>query len=135
MTTATTPSTLTARRRNVALLAARVFAGVLGSVQLAGAIFFVFLAPEQAVWVGPWVDVPVVALLLTGVLLKLAVAVGPGLDPHRRIVLGLVAVGIGVAVTVFKIPVYDEPESVPFLALDAVLLALFLLARRGARSS
>lgn len=134
MTITTTPSA-PATRRNVALVATRVFAGLLGAMQLAGAVFFLFLAPEEAVWVDPWVDVPVVALLLCGVLLKLTVAVGPGLDPHRRIGLGLVAVAIGVAVTLFKIPVYDEPEGVLFLAFDFVLLALLLLARRGDRSS
>lgn len=134
MTAATTPS-VPATHRNVALVATRVFAGLLGVIQLAGAAFFLFLAPEQAVWVGPWVDVPVVALLLTGVLLKLMVSVGPGLDPHRRIVLGLAAVAVGVAITLFKIPVYDEPEGVLFLAFDTVLLALLLLARRGANSN
>lgn len=131
MTTTTAPYS-PATRRNVALSAARVFAGLLGSMQLAGVVFFAFLAPEEAVWVGPWVDVPVVGLLVVGVLLKLAVAVGPGIDPHRRISLGLAAVGIGVAVTLVKIPVYDEPEGVTFLAFDAVLLVLLLLARRGA---
>ena len=66
--------------------------------------------------------------------MKLAVSVGPGLTAQSRTRLGLLAVGIGVAVTLIKIPVYDEPEGVVFLALDAVLLALLLLARRGARS-
>ena len=127
-----TPTAPALRRRNVALVAARVFAGILGVMQLAGAVFFLFLAPEEAVWVGPWVDVPVVAVLLGGVLLKLTIAVGPGLDSRRRISLGLVAVAAGVAVTLVKIPVYDEPEGVLFLAFDATLLALLLLARRGA---
>jgi len=129
MTITTTP---TATRRNVALVATRIFAGLLGTMQLAGAAFFLLLAPEEAIWRGPWVDVPVVGLLLVGALLKLAISVGPALDPHRRIALGLVAVAIGVAVTLVKIPVYDEPEGVLFLAFDAVLLALLLLARRGA---
>ena len=131
MTITTTP---TATRRNVALVATRVFAGLLGATQLAGAVFFLFLAPEEAIWRGPWVDVPVVGLLLVGALLKLTISVGPALDPHRRIGLGLVAVAIGVAVTLVKIPVYEEPEGVVVLAFDAVLLALLLLARRGAGS-
>lgn len=130
-----TVTTTTATRRNAALVAARVFAGLVATMQLAGVFYFVFLARDEAVWVGPWVDVPVVALMVGGMLLKLATAVGPGLDPHRRIGLGLVAVAVGIAVTLFKIPVYDEPEGVTFLALDAVLLALLLLARRGARAS
>lgn len=29
-----------------------------------------------------------------------------------------------------KIPLYDEPEGVTFLVLDAILLTLLLLARR-----
>lgn len=133
MTTTTTPSTPTVRR-NVAMVAARAFAGVLGAMQLAGMIFFLFLAPEEAVWRGPWIDVPIVALLLGSVLLKLTVSVTPGLEPDRRIGLGLVAVAVGVAVTLIKIPVYDEPEGVAILAFDAILVALLLLARRGERS-
>lgn len=132
--TNTTTTSAPATGRNVALVVTRIVAGLVGTVQLAGAVFFIFLAPEEAVWVGPWVDVPIVALLMAGVLLKLTVAVGPGLDPRRRISLGLVAVAVGVAVTLFKVPVYDEPEGVTFLVFDAVLLALLLLARRGARS-
>ena len=100
-------------------------------MQLTGVAYFMFLAPEQAAWVGPWVDLLVVAVLLGSVLLKLTIAVGPGLDPHRRIGLGLIAVAAGVAVTLVKIPVYDEPEGVLFLAFDATLL---LLARRGTGS-
>lgn len=130
MTAITTPYT-PATRRNVALAAARVFAGVFGATQVAGVVYFAILAPEEAVWVGPWVDVPVVGMLVTGVLLKLAVAVGPGLRPRRRIGLGLLAAGVGIAVTLVKIPVYDEPEGVLFIAFDLVLLMLLLLARRG----
>lgn len=132
MTMTSTTTTSVAARRNVALVAARVYAGLLAAVQLAGVFFFLFLAPEEAVWVGPWVDVPVTAFLVGGMLLKLAVAVGSGLAPHRRIALGFAAVAIGVAVTLVKIPVYDEPEGVLFLAFDGVLLGLLVLARRGA---
>jgi len=133
--TITTTTSAPATRRNVALVATRTFAGLIGTIQLAGVVYFVFLAREEAVWVGPWIDVPVVALLVGGVLLKLTIAVGPGLDAHHRIGLGLVAVAVGIGVTLVKIPVYDEPESVTVLVLDAVLLALLLLARRGARSN
>lgn len=133
--TTTTTRTVPVARRNVALVAARVFAGLFGASQVAGAAFFLLLAPEEAVWLGPWLDVPVIALLLGGALLKLTVAVGPGLDPHRRIGLGMVAAAVGIAVTLIKIPLYNEPEGVVVLAFDAVLLALLLLARRSARSS
>ena len=105
-------------------------AGLLGAVQLAGAIFFLFIAPEQAVWVGPWLDFPIVTIMLAGFLCKFAVALLPGLTVDRRITLGLVAVLIGVAVTLVKVPVYDEPEGLAFLAADGLLLLLLLLARR-----
>lgn len=131
MTTLITRSPATTRR-NAALVVARCFAGLLGSAQLAGAAYFGFVAPEEAVWRGPAIDVPVVGLLFASILLKLATAVGPGLSAHRRIATGLVAVAIGVAVTLVKIPLYDEPEGVTFLALDAVLVGLLLMARRGA---
>lgn len=130
MTMTSTP-TVTARR-NHALVAARVVAGLLGASQVAGVAYFVFLAPDEGLWVGAWVDVPITLLLAGGALLKLAVAIGPGLDAHRRIALGFIAVAIGVAVTLVKIPVYDEPEGVLFLAFDGVLLLLLVLARRGA---
>lgn len=116
--------------RSIALIAARVVAGLLGAIQLAGAIFFMFIAPEQAVWVGPWLDVPIVTIMLAGFLCKLAVALLPGLRVDRRITLGLIAVAIGVAVTLVKIPVYDEPEGLVFLAGDGLLLLLLLVARR-----
>ncbi|QIK74588.1 hypothetical protein [Nocardioides piscis] len=121
------------RPRNHTLTAARVVAGLLGINGLAGATYFILIAPEEAVWIGPWVDVPVVALMLAGFVLKLAVAFAPGLPADRRIRLGFLAVALGVAVTLVKIPVYDEPEGVLFLAFDAVLLGVLLLAWRSTR--
>lgn len=128
MTTTTTTSS-----RNVALTASRFAAGLLGSMQLVGAVYFLLISPDEAVWVGLWLDVPIVALLLSGVLLKLGVALLPGLPATRRITMGFLAVGIGAAVTLVKIPVYNEPEGVLFLAFDAVLLALLTLAWRAAK--
>lgn len=123
------------RTSNRALAAARVVAGVLGVNGLLGATYFILIAPEQAVWVGPWVDVPVVALMLTGFFLKLGVALAPGLPADRRIRLGFLAVALGMAVTLVKIPVHDEPEGMLFLAFDAVLLGVLLLAWRATRAS
>jgi hypothetical protein len=123
------------RTSNRALAAARVVAGVLGVNGLLGATYFILIAPEQAVWVGPWVDVPVVAMMLTGFFLKLGVALAPGLPADRRIRLGFLAVALGMAVTLVKIPVYDEPEGMLFLAFDAVLLGVLLLAWRATRAS
>ena len=128
----TTP-VVTASAPNVPLLAARVLAGLLATVQLAGAVFFMLIAPDQAVWVGPLLDVPIVVLMVSGLLLKLAVAVWPGVGPGRRIRLGLLAAGVGIAVTLVKIPVYDEPEGVLFMVLDAVLIVLLVLAGRRDR--
>ncbi len=126
-------TTITAPSRNLALLTARVAAGLLGGAGLGAASFFLFIAPEEAVWVGLWLDVPIVALILSGALLKLGVAVLPGLPPARRIAMGFLAVTIGIAVTMVKIPVYDEPEGVVILVFDAVLLLLLALAWRSAR--
>jgi hypothetical protein len=126
-------TTITSSSRSTALVAARLTAGLLGSVQLAGAVFFLLLAPEEAVWVGPWLDVPVVALTLSGICLKLVVAFLPRLHAVRRIAMGFLAVAIGATLTLVKVPVYDEPEGLIFLVFDVVLLLLLLLARRSTR--
>lgn len=119
--------------RNVPLLAARGLAGTLGAFQAAGAVYFLFIATDEAVWRGLLIDVPVTAVLFTGVLLKLVVAFAPGIAAARRIGLGLLAVGLGLGVGLVKIPVYDEPEGVLFLVIDLVLGGLLLLARRADR--
>lgn len=124
------PRTPITSRRDIALVAARVMAGLLGLTGLAGMVFFLVIAPHESVWVGLWLDVPVVALMLAGFILKLAVGLLPRLPAQRRIGLGLIAVAIGIVVTLVKIPVYDEPEGVMFLIFDAVLLVLLILARR-----
>ncbi|MVA76377.1 hypothetical protein GC722_10125 [Auraticoccus sp. F435] len=127
--TTTTAVPATARQPRT-LVAARVLAGLVGAVQLAGAIFFLGLAREEAVWIGPLVDVPVVALTLTTIALKLVFALAPGIRPARRITVGLLAVALGVVLTVVKVAVYDEAAGGVFLAVDAVVVALLLLARR-----
>ncbi len=129
-TTLTTP---TAQARRGTLLPTRVAAGVIGAAQVAGALNFLVINADQATWLGPWIDVPVTALLLTGVALKLTVAVWPRLAPSLRVRLALVAVVIGVATTIVKITSYDEPEAAAFLLADAVLLTFALIARRQSR--
>lgn len=124
-------TTLTAAPHNIALTISRLLAGLLGSLGLTGAAYFLLVAPEEAVWVGPWLDVPIVTLMLTGMALKLAVALWPGLPATRRIGLGFLAVGISVAVTLLKIPLYDEPEGVVFLLFDTLLLLGLALAARS----
>lgn len=123
----------TAPPRNLALGTARVLAGLLGTLQLAGAGYFLLVAPEEAGWLGPWIDVPVLTVLFTGIVLTLATAVTPRLRPEPRIRLGLTAAGLTVVATLAKIPLYDEPEGVTVLVVDAVLLTLLLLAGRTIR--
>lgn len=121
----------TTARQPRTLVAARILAGVVGVVQLAGFFFFLVLAREEAVWIGPLVDVPVIALTLTTIALKIVFALAPHITPARRITVGLAAVALGVVLTLIKVPVYDEPEGTVFLAVDAAILALLLLARRA----
>lgn len=130
-TTSTTTAVPGTGRQPRTLLAARIIAGIIGAVQLAGAFFFLVVARDQAIWIGPLVDVPVITLTLTAIALKLTLALAPRIPPTRRITVGLAAVAVGVVLTLVKIPVYDEPEGAVFLAVDAVLVVLLLLARRA----
>ena len=118
--------------RNAALTAARVAAGLIGGLQLAGVSYFLLIVPDaEVVWLGPWIDYPILALLLTGVVLKLTTALAPGLSATLRVRVGLVAVAVGVVVTMLKMPLYGEPEGVTFLVLDGLLGWLLLRARRS----
>ena len=129
MSTLTTSTAVPSR--NAALTAARVAAGVIGGLQLAGVSYFLLIVPDaDVVWLGPWIDYPILTLLLTGVVLKLATALAPGLDAALRVRVGLVAVAVGVVVTLLKMPLYGEPEGVTFLVLDGLLGWLLLRARR-----
>ncbi len=128
----TTASTVVVRR-NIPLVAARCLFGLLGCVQAAGATVFLVIAPENAVWISPWVDVPVVAWTLTQIALHLAVGFAPGLAPTRRINVGIAAVVLGTLLTPVKVVAYDEPEALTFIAVDLLLLALLLVARRQIR--
>ncbi len=129
MSTLTTSTAVPSR--NAALTAARVAAGVIGGLQLAGVSYFLLIVPDaDVVWLGPWIDYPILTLLLTGVVLKLTTALAPGLDAALRVRVGLVAVAVGVVVTLLKMPLYGEPEGVTFLVLDGLLGWLLLRARR-----
>ncbi len=125
-------TTIAYSTRNVPLITARIIAGLLGTMQLGGVVFFLLISPEESIWLGPWIDVPVVAVTLSVIALKLGLAALPALPATRRITMGLVAVAIGGALTIFKIFAYDEPEAVFFLAFDAVLLVTLALASRTA---
>lgn len=133
MSTTTLSTDSSAPTRNGALTAARVTAAVIGALQLAGFSFFMLVVPDdEVVWLGPWIDYPILALLLTGILLKLTTAFAPALRPALRIRVGLVAVALGVLVSLLKMPLYGEPEGVTFLVLDCLLGWLLLRARRSA---
>jgi hypothetical protein len=134
MSTTTVPTRPTTATRNVALTAARVTAAVIGAMQLAGFTFFMLIVPDdEVVWRGPWIDYPILTLLLTGIALKLTTALAPGLRPDLRVRIGLSAVALSVVVTLLKMPLYGEPEGATFLVLDGLLCWLLLRARRVAR--
>ncbi len=133
-TVRTGPVTSSTPTRNVALTAARVTAGLIGALQLAGVSFFLVIAPaDDVVWLGPWIDYPILTLLLTGIALKLTTAFAPGIRPDVRTRIGLCAVALSVLVTMLKMPLYGEPEGATFLVLDGLLCWLLLRARRVAR--
>lgn len=134
MSTTTVPTRPTTATRNIALTAARVTAAVIGAMQLAGFTFFMLIVPDdEVVWLGPWIDYPILTLLLTGIALKLTAALAPGLRPDLRVRIGLSAVALSVIVTLLKMPLYGEPEGATFLVLDGLLCWLLLRARRVAR--
>lgn len=124
-------TTVTTPWRNSALVAARVVAGLRGTVQFAGAIFFSLIAPDEPVWVGPWLDVPNRGVDSVTGFSETWVGLPAGADREQAMTMGFLAVALGVAVTLVKITVYDDPEGVVFLLFDAILLGLLTLAWRA----
>jgi hypothetical protein len=129
-TTAVRPST----RRDPLLTGTRVLLGAFGAFKLAGTAYFLFFAtaeqggdPEGLLdWsVGIWSTVLASALVVAAVQLR------RGDRRMVRIVNGLLLVEI--AFSMVKLFVYDEPESIGFMAVDLVLLGLLaLISRRRA---
>jgi hypothetical protein len=129
-TTAVRPST----RRDPLLTGTRVLMGAFGAFKLAGTAYFLFFAtaeqggdPEGLLdWsVGIWSTVLASALVVAAVQLR------RGDRRMVRIVNGLLLVEI--AFSMVKLFVYDEPESIGFMAVDLVLLGLLaLISRRRA---
>jgi hypothetical protein len=129
-TTAVRPST----RRDPLLTGTRVLMGAFGAFKLAGTAYFLFYAtaeqggdPEGLLdWsVGMWSTVLASALVVAAVQLR------RGDRRTVRIVNGLLLVEI--ACSLVKLFVYDEPESIGFMAVDLVLLGLLaLISRRRA---
>ena len=125
-TTAVRPLT----RRDPLLTGTRVLLAAFGAVKLAGTVFFLFFAtaeqngdPEGLLdWsVGIWSTALAVAFLVAAVRL--------GRD--RRVLPALAAVlALDLVFSVVKLTVYDEPESVLFMAVGLVIIALLALLRR-----
>jgi hypothetical protein len=116
------------------LTGTRVLLGAFGAFKLAGTAYFLFFAtaeqggdPEGLLdWsVGIWSTVLASALVVAAVQLR------RGDRRMVRIVNGLLLVEI--AFSMVKLFVYDEPESIGFMAVDLVLLGLLaLISRRRA---
>jgi hypothetical protein len=129
-TTAVRPST----RRDPLLTGTRVLLGAFGAFKLAGTAYFLFFAtaeqggdPEGLLdWsVGIW------STALASALVVAAVQLRRGDRRMVRIVNGLLLVEI--AFSLVKLFVYDESESIGFMAVDLVLLGLLaLISRRRA---
>jgi hypothetical protein len=128
--TAVRPST----RRDPLLTGTRVLLGAFGAFKLAGTAYFLFFAtaeqggdPEGLLdWsVGIWSTVLASALVVAAVQLRRS-------DRRMvRIVNGLLLVEI--TFSLVKLFVYDEPESIGFMAVDLVILGLLaLISRRRA---
>lgn len=125
-------TTVAAVRPPAALTAARCLFGVAGAVKLAGATYFSFVASAaQGGDPEGWIDWSVVVWSFSLALAFLALAAG--LRPGRRtLVRGAVLLLLAeVAFSLVKLTVYDEPEAVVFMAVDALLLGLLALSRRS----
>ena len=125
-TTAVRPST----RRDPLLTGTRVLMGAFGAFKLAGTAYFLFFATAEQGgdpkglfdWsVGIWSTALAVAFLIAATRL--------GRD--RRVLPALaVVLAVDLVFSLVKLTVYDEPEAVLFMAVDAVIIGLLALIRR-----
>jgi len=118
-----------ARSSRLGLAAARVFAVLHALAGLTGVVVFTLVMPEEALWVHPVVDTGVIVLKVAVCALLLVGALWPRLDSDRRRRLLMLAVLGSVTFGLVKLFVYDERESFVFFVVDALLLALLVLAR------
>lgn len=118
-----------ARTSRLALRTARVVAVLHAVLGLTGVVLFTLVMPEEALWIHPVVDTGVILLKVAVCALLLVGALWPALDSGRRRRLLMVAVVGSVAFGLVKLFAYDEPEALAFFVVDAILLALLLLAR------
>lgn len=133
MSTTTEPTATTASvpgGRNRPLVAARVLAGIAATLALFGVTYFTMFAREEAQFLGPWVDVPLITWKVGVCIALLAVALAPGLRAATRIQVGIVAAVAELGFTAIKVAFYDEPEAVTFAVLDLVIIGLLVAARR-----
>jgi len=131
-TTAVRPST----RRDPLLTGTRVLLGAFGAFKLAGTAYFLFFAtaeqngdPEGFLdWsVGVW------STALASALVVAAFRLRRGDRRIVQVVSGLLLIEI--AFSLVKLFVYDEPESVGFMAVDLVIFALLALISRRPRAA
>jgi hypothetical protein len=127
----TTAPTRPATRRDPLVTGIRVLLGLFGAVKLGGTLYFTFLAtaaeggdPQTAFdwFVGSWSFVLATALIVA------AVRLGNGDRRTALVTSGLLLVEI--VFSFVKLFVYDEPESLGFMAVDLVLLALLAVVLR-----
>jgi hypothetical protein len=127
----TTTAVRTSTRRDPLLTGTRVLLGAFGAFKLAGTTYFLFFAtaeengePEGLLdWsVGIWSTALATALVVAAFRLR------RGDRRIVQVVCGLLAVEI--AFSLVKLFVYDEPESVGFMAVDLVIFGLLAAINR-----
>ncbi len=117
--------------RSPALVVARVVAGIAATMGLAGVSYFTVFARDQAQFISPWVDIPLITWKVSICIALLAVALAPRLHAATRIKIGLVAAVADLGFTAIKVVFYNEPEAVTFAVVDLIIIGLLLVARRG----
>jgi len=131
MSTTTTAPARPATRRDPLMIGIRVLLGLFGAFKLYGTLYFTFLAtavqggdPQS---VGDWV-VAGWSFALAVALIVAAFRLGGG-SPGTAVVTSALLL-VEMVFSFVKLFVYDEPESLGFMAVDVVLLALLAVAAR-----
>lgn len=115
---------------NRPLVAARIVSGLAAALALFGVTYFTVFAREEAQFMGPWVDVPLITWKVAVCVALLTVALAPGLRAATRVQVGIVAAVAELGFTAIKVAFYDEPEAVTFAVLDLAIIGLLVAARR-----
>ena len=131
MSTITTAPVRPASRRDPLMIGIRVLLGLFGAFKLYGTLYFTFLAtavqggdPQS---VGDWV-VAGWSFALAVALIVAAFRLGGG-SPRTAVVTSALLL-VEIVFSFVKLFVYDEPESLGFMAVDVELLALLAVAAR-----